>query len=460
VFPFVFVCALNIAMEGTFNYPLFIYMLVENWQSLALLIDEEDIGLNKKLNKIIGRILKAKNEEECKDIVNSLVKILKNSAAENYVNELLVRSQISMPKVRVRSKYKYIKYCCSSKVDNYDGFDYDPLATSLSALDHACKNINEKYISVSCNIYYITNRDIDGSSGFFSNIPSKKLNYGCLDVTIPISVHKIGAIEKGNWWNVLEQKNDPRRHIIISGNKVNEESEFVKNILTNSSDKVLIYIHGYNATFKEAALRAAQLSFDLQLNGRIILYSWPSSGNYISYSSDEEKSISSAKKLTNVLSLIADSDCEKIDLLGHSMGGRVVFNSLRDISLRKSKINQTLFAAADIYTGLFEEYFGDIKNKSLRYSFYSSSKDIPLILSNLLHKGNRVGLIKNGRPFSMEGVDSIDVSNVSNYFWGHNYYADERAVLTDINVLLKNNLNPSARGLLYVKESNSWKFPK
>ena len=37
----------------------------------------------------------------------------------------------------------------------------------------------------------------------------------------------------------------------------------------------LLYLHGYNTSFEEAAIRAAQIGFDLKVPGATAFFSWP-----------------------------------------------------------------------------------------------------------------------------------------------------------------------------------------
>jgi esterase/lipase superfamily enzyme len=55
-----------------------------------------------------------------------------------------------------------------------------------------------------------------------------------------------------------------------------------------------VFTHGYNVSFEEAARRAAQLAFDLNFRGRVVLFSWPSCGSLLGYGADEERALLSA----------------------------------------------------------------------------------------------------------------------------------------------------------------------
>jgi esterase/lipase superfamily enzyme len=51
----------------------------------------------------------------------------------------------------------------------------------------------------------------------------------------------------------------------------------------NVSRSTLIYIPGHNVDFEHGMLRAAQISYDLQLQASLVLYSWPSQGKVSAY---------------------------------------------------------------------------------------------------------------------------------------------------------------------------------
>src|SRR4051812_8412529 len=48
----------------------------------------------------------------------------------------------------------------------------------------------------------------------------------------------------------------------------------------------VIFVHGYNVSFEEAALRAAQIGFDLSIKGAMAFFSWPSQGTLGGYAVD------------------------------------------------------------------------------------------------------------------------------------------------------------------------------
>ena len=87
--------------------------------------------------------------------------------------------------------------------------------------------------------------------------------------------------------------------------------------------QALVYLHGYNVTFENAALRAAQIGVDLKFQGILAFYSWPSRGKMTGYIHDEASSDAAEPYLEEFLSRFAEeSGAERIHALAHSMGNR------------------------------------------------------------------------------------------------------------------------------------------
>jgi esterase/lipase superfamily enzyme len=49
----------------------------------------------------------------------------------------------------------------------------------------------------------------------------------------------------------------------------------------------LVFLHGFNVTFEDAAIRAAQIGYDLKVPGATAFFSWPSRGSVAAYPADE-----------------------------------------------------------------------------------------------------------------------------------------------------------------------------
>jgi len=62
--------------------------------------------------------------------------------------------------------------------------------------------------------------------------------------------------------------------------------ELRRQVSGDPAHRALLYVHGYNTTFEGAAIRAAQIGFDLSMTGVTAFFSWPSRGEMRDYIKD------------------------------------------------------------------------------------------------------------------------------------------------------------------------------
>lgn len=102
----------------------------------------------------------------------------------------------------------------------------------------------------------------------------------------------------------------------------------------------LVFIHGFNVTFEEAAIRAAQIGFDLKVPGITAFFSWPSKGrlSLLDYAADEATIDASAGKMTDFLVKFAQqTDAERVHVIAHSMGNRGLLGAMQRIVVARPK---------------------------------------------------------------------------------------------------------------------------
>ena len=79
--------------------------------------------------------------------------------------------------------------------------------------------------------------------------------------------------------------------------------------------------------------------------------------------------------------------------------------------------------------------------------------------SRIIHNQSRVGF---SPPITVvEGIDTIDVSDIDLTLVGHGYFAEQRDLLKDIHNLLTDNTPPDKRFALIpqqLAEKKYWKF--
>ena len=119
--------------------------------------------------------------------------------------------------------------------------------------------------------------------------PGGALRCGLCTVSIPRD-H-----ESGGWSASIlhfEFREDPAKHIILQRVDPMDDAEFKREFSAAAESaawpEALIFVHGYNVTFEDAARRTAQVAYDIKFGGVATFYSWPSNGQTLTYSWDEE----------------------------------------------------------------------------------------------------------------------------------------------------------------------------
>jgi esterase/lipase superfamily enzyme len=116
---------------------------------------------------------------------------------------------------------------------------------------------------------------------------------------------------------------------------------------------VLVFVHGYNTRFDEAAFRLAQIAHDSGAPAAPILFSWPSRGAITAYPYDRESAAFSRDALEGLLdSLSRNPAVTQVSVLAHSMGGWLTMEALRQMAIRRggvpARIGTVMLAAPDI----------------------------------------------------------------------------------------------------------------
>jgi len=263
----------------------------------------------------------------------------------------------------------------------------------------------------------------------------------------------MAMLESPRWWK-FDFSMNPNKHIILQ--QVNELpagnffSMLNGSVAADPDRSVLVFIHGYWVSFDEAARRTAQLSYDLGFKGAPVLYSWPSAGRLTGYLTDEATIEWTKPHLLNFLHQLADSSgASRIHIIAHSMGNRALVKILDPTSSASSTIglppfNQIVLTAPDIDTGEFLQLASRIRSTAERITLYASSNDKAISLSKTIHTYPRAGE-SGDNIVVVSGLDTVDASSVDTSLIGHFYYAEARAVLSDLYYLIKDGTPPSNR---------------
>ncbi|MBN2022394.1 MAG: alpha/beta hydrolase [Pirellulales bacterium] len=303
-------------------------------------------------------------------------------------------------------------------------------------------------------VWYGTNRkpiDASDPSKGYGSERDQTTHYGSCKVAIPES-HRFGSIDD-SWW---------RRCLRIERGRlfVRSRAELAREVFWSTvRDEIashpederqsLVFLHGYNVEFDEAAKRAAQIGFDLKMPGETAFFSWPSQGDATGYHADEASIEASEAAITDFLiRFVQEVSSDYVYLIAHSMGNRGLLRALQRITSNVSvhtptKFRQIFLAAPDVDVDLFRDLAALCQTMSDRTTLYASPKDKALGLSGWIHDYARAGFIP---PVTVvEGVDTIEVPGFDILSLGHSYYAEAAAILHDLFDLIRRNADPDDR---------------
>ena len=331
-------------------------------------------------------------------------------------------------------------------------------------------------------IWFATNREPTGTlTGEirFGGTVSKKVTYGRCDVTIP-KWHRFGKIKQSQWekWLSFFQsgKIDKSIHEINYPLQVIQECQFWSSVNQSflqseqngyQSDG-LVFLHGYNNSFDDAAIYAGQLAFDLKIPNTAF-FSWPSKGTILAYLKDGETISLCSNAIFDFIVQFSDV-CPngKIHVIAHSMGNRGLLSAFYTKILyevgrhfQSKKIGQVFLAAPDVNTEEFKTQVAGIVQVSDRVTLYTTKQDLALWASQKLHQYQRAGAAP---PFTIvDGVDTIHVPLVDcrGDIIRHSYFARMAPLLYDIDSLIQSNRPPNNRLRLCEKSAEGktyWEF--
>ncbi len=318
----------------------------------------------------------------------------------------------------------------------------------------AAKALSKKIKGV-VPVYFQTNRVVkDGEEPLLKQVTYERSpapTFGVVEVSIPIA-HKLGKIElpQTNFLGFVEAEDTGKHFTVLRASKLTRE-QFVAG-MANDKKSLMLFVHGYNVSFSNAAFTSAQIAFDVNYEGRVVMFSWPSKAGLLDYDYDRESAVISSDALFDLLKTIKnETDITRIVVIAHSLGSEVVIGALHQASLTATKlgITELIFAASDVSRDMYLQRAEQIKASAEKVTLYASSSDRALLASlKKAQSGTRMGYVLKEGPTLVPGVETIDVTAVGAdmFALNHSTYAKSRAVLDDIGrLLLKSDHPPHER---------------
>lgn len=304
-------------------------------------------------------------------------------------------------------------------------------------------------------VWFGTNRKPHPRGNGFSGDRHDRVTHGRVEVYVP-EAHRFGETGAAFWQKLLRfdlrddrlrvQHIQPQeRNLFFS--EIRTASEAARE--TGETPHALIFLHGFNVTFEDAATRAAQIGFDLKVPGATAFFSWPSRGSVTAYTADEASIEGSEQAITDFLVDFTQScGAGKVHVIAHSMGNRGLLRALQRIAANaetrgKVKFGQVFLAAPDVDRDLFLNLARLYPEHAERTTLYASDVDLPVHLSARLHDAPRAGYYV---PYTVApSVDTVAVPDFDIDLLGHSYFAQAEALLHDMYDLIRHGAPPAAR---------------
>jgi len=287
-------------------------------------------------------------------------------------------------------------------------------------------------------VFAVTTRTrLTPDTNAYDNGKSIDSNYAELTISIPPS-HKDSQIE----WPKKGKKPNPKTDFAVTGQGVLDRAAFYAQVkaANPTSKKVGVYVHGYNSNFQESVYRMAQMSADAKLSATPIAFSWPSQGALAGYVADKDSATYSRDYLVDLMKeLTKDRAAGDVMIFGHSMGGWLVVEALRQLKLEGRqdvllKLN-VILAAPDIDSDVFRTQMSVIGKLPHPMVILVSKDDRALEVSKILSASTaRVGRLDVDDPKVQQtaidsGVTLIDITQIQSMdSANHNRFADVAAL--------------------------------
>ena len=294
-------------------------------------------------------------------------------------------------------------------------------------------------------VYFATNRTIKDDATLqassFTAERSMRLKYGLTVVSVPKN-HKLGNVERPQWsfWRGAYDRETDEDHFRIRRIEIRSRDKLVDE-LRSSPDSVLLFVHGYDTSFQDTIFKAAQIAYDANFSGSVLVFSWPSAGEVLKYDYDRESAQFSGGDLLSVLRMLTEEIGDKrIYVVAHSLGNQILLDALQQASLGRITLSMSelVMAAPDVDKDVFMKKAKEIKSVARNMTMYASAADKALLVSDKKAWGARMGYVGSHGPNLVDGVETIDVTAVGDdmFAFDHSAYSESRAVLEDLARLM------------------------
>lgn len=212
-----------------------------------------------------------------------------------------------------------------------------------------------------------------------------------------------------------------------------------------SGEKVLVLVHGYNNEPEDVHNAYATLERRITANvtgtaayDRIIGYIWPGGDDALDYFAAKKRANALARRFGIWLNKMSQHEAT-VDVMGHSMGARVIFKALKTIDSRIVRNTITMAASIDNESVQLDEEFHHSTRRTenvfvfhskhdpvLKYAYSAAEFDTALGLSGPEDPNE---IISHASPNDPD-TPNIFVVNCKNHIRKHGAYKRTKCIFT------------------------------
>jgi esterase/lipase superfamily enzyme len=291
--------------------------------------------------------------------------------------------------------------------------------------------------------YYATNRNVISANGnaLYGGLRSRETSYGELRVSA-----SGGQAVSGDLYTLKVGLDRATRMTQASF-----MGEIERAAARTPGREVLLFVHGFDNSFEDAAKTAARIGVGIGFTGAVVLYSWPSAASPAAYLADRNNAYYAVHALKELLTyLTANQWVGRVSVVVHSMGNEAFIRAYTELAgecrgrrmgcadLRK--VRSIVLAAPDVDREIFlEQHAAKLTSLDARVVLYASKADVALAASSLVQGGDYERLGKN--VVCIPGIHVTDVSDVKTDVLGHSWISQSRAILQDLRCSVTENCN-------------------
>ena len=358
------------------------------------------------------------------------------------------------------------------------------------------------YASSDLNLLYVTDRapiaDPQTNALSYGSERSRTMSFGSIDIRIePDSngamgemklggVNEIGRFPEVPYPAVVSSAGYRRAPSVVAAHEeavASLQGEIRRRLAKTERKEVVVFIHGYNNTFNDAANATGSICRLLGGDFVCVVLTWPAGGSrgaFLGYNVDRESGEFAIADMRKAIRTIGQTEGVRgVHIIAHSRGTDVLASAFEQLSAEayvsrfsnteNLKVRNIVLFAPDIdvdvaATKIFDVFsdpdapYGAKKNPnaaipgSFHLTIYSSPGDQALGLSsNIFGSRLRLGQLDLSSPEARalradpgHRVDLIEVDENTGA-WGHGYFLSNPAVRSDL-VALINGLKPGDPG--------------